>query len=156
MRFFVLAVGNRMPAWIESGFQEYARRMPRHARVELREIRPERRPPGAVTERVLAAERDRILAALPGNCEAVALDERGSAMTTVQLAEQISRWQAAGRDVAWIIGGADGLHPDLKGKAARLVSLSAMTLPHGLARVLLAEQLYRAVSLLGGHPYHRE
>jgi 23S rRNA (pseudouridine1915-N3)-methyltransferase len=156
MRFFVLAVGNRMPAWIESGFQEYARRMPRHARVELREIRPERRPPGVVTERVLAAERDRILAALPGNCEAVALDERGSAMTTVQLAEQIGRWQAAGRDVAWIIGGADGLHPDLKRKAARLVSLSAMTLPHGLARVLLAEQLYRAVSLLGGHPYHRE
>jgi len=156
MRFFVLAVGNRMPAWIGSGFQEYAKRMPRHARIVLREIRPERRTAGAVTERVLASERDRILAALPDQCEVIALDERGAALSTAQLAEQIARWQAAGRDVAWIIGGPDGLHPDLKRKPHHLVSLSAMTLPHGLARVLLAEQLYRAVSILGGHPYHRD
>lgn len=156
MRFIVLAVGQRMPAWIDSGFQEYARRMPRHARIELREIRPERRTAGSVTARVLEAERDRILAALPARCEAIVLDERGAALTTAQLAAEITRWQAEGGEVAWIIGGPDGLHPDLKRRPARLVSLSAMTLPHGLVRVLLAEQLYRAVSLLSGHPYHRE
>lgn len=155
MRFIVLAVGQRMPAWIESGFQEYARRMPRHARIELREIRPERRTAGSVTGRMLDAERDRILAALPERCEVVVLDERGAALSTTQLASEISRWQAEGGDVAWIIGGPDGLHPDLKRTPARLISLSAMTLPHGLVRVLLAEQLYRAMTLLSGHPYHR-
>jgi len=156
MRFIVLAVGQRMPAWIDSGFQEYARRMPRHARIELREIRPERRTAGSVTGRMLDAERDRILAALPERCEVIVLDERGAALSTTQLASQISRWQAQGGDVAWIIGGPDGLHPDLKRTPARLISLSAMTLPHGLVRVLLAEQLYRAMTLLAGHPYHRD
>jgi len=155
MKFLVLAVGNRMPAWIEAGFQEYVKRMPRGARIELREIRPGNRAGGG-TGRALETERDHIRAALPGGCEAVALDERGKAMTTAQLAGQIEQWRAGGRDVAWIIGGPDGLHPEIKREARRMVSLSSMTLPHGLVRVLLAEQLYRAVSLLAGHPYHRE
>jgi 23S rRNA (pseudouridine1915-N3)-methyltransferase len=155
MKFIVLAVGSRMPAWIDAGFEEYARRMPRSARVELREIRPEKRT-GTGRERLLEAEAERIAAALPAGCESVVLDERGKVLTTADLAAQIARWQEAGRDVAWIIGGADGLHPDLKRRASRMISLSAFTLPHGLARVLLAEQLYRAVSLLAGHPYHRE
>jgi 23S rRNA (pseudouridine1915-N3)-methyltransferase len=129
--------------------------MPRGARVELREIRPEKRT-GAARERILEAEAQRIRAALPPGCETVALDERGRALGTAELAAQIARWQEAGRDVAWIIGGADGLHPEIKSRADRVLSLSALTLPHGLARVLLAEQLYRAVSLLSGHPYHRD
>lgn len=155
MKFLVLAVGSRMPAWIEAGFQEYAKRMPRGARIELREVRPGNRS-GAGAGRALEAERDHVRAALPAGCEAVALDERGKALTTIQLAAQIERWRGAGRDVAWIIGGPDGLHPEIKREARQLVSLSPMTLPHGLVRVLLAEQLYRAVSLLAGHPYHRE
>jgi 23S rRNA (pseudouridine1915-N3)-methyltransferase len=154
MRFIVLAVGNRMPAWIEAGFQEYSKRMPREARIELREIRPEKRADGTV-QAALRAERDRILAAAPEGSEIVALDERGKPLSTVQLAREIERWRGEARDVAWVIGGADGLHADLKQRAHRLISLSAMTLPHGLVRVLLAEQLYRAVSLLAGHPYHR-
>ncbi|HET9700071.1 MAG TPA: 23S rRNA (pseudouridine(1915)-N(3))-methyltransferase RlmH [Burkholderiales bacterium] len=155
MKFIVLAVGSRMPAWIDAGFEEYARRMPRAARVELRELKPEKRT-GASRERIMEAEAARIAAALPEGCEIVVLDERGKALTTAELAAQVARWQEGGRDVAWIIGGADGLHPELKRRASRMVSLSAFTLPHGLARVLLAEQLYRAVSLLAGHPYHRE
>lgn len=155
MKFVVLAVGSRMPAWIDAGFQEYARRMPQGARVELREIRPEKRT-GTSRGRLMEVEAERIAAALPEGCEIVVLDERGKALTTAELAAQIARWQESGRDVAWIIGGADGLHPDLKRRANRMISLSAFTLPHGLARVLLAEQLYRAVSLLAGHPYHRE
>ncbi len=155
MKFLVLAVGNRMPAWIEAGFQEYAKRMPRGARMELREVRPGNRAGGGAG-RALEEERDRIRAALPPDCEAVALDERGKAVTTAQLAAQIERWRGGGRDVAFVIGGPDGLHPEIKRQAQRMMSLSPMTLPHGLARVLLAEQLYRAVSLLAGHPYHRE
>ena len=155
MKFIVLAVGSRMPAWIEDGFEEYARRMPRGARVELREIRPEKRT-DAGKARMLEAEAERIRAALPPGCETVVLDARGKALTTAELATQIARWQEAGRDIAWIIGGADGLHPEVKRRADRVLALSAFTLPHGLARVLLAEQLYRAVSLLAGHPYHRE
>ncbi|HEX6829066.1 MAG TPA: 23S rRNA (pseudouridine(1915)-N(3))-methyltransferase RlmH [Burkholderiales bacterium] len=155
MKFIVLAVGSRMPAWIDAGFEEYARRLPRGARIELREIKPEKRTGGG-TERILETEAQRIRAALPPGCETVVLDERGRVLTTAELAAQIARWQEAGRDIAWIIGGADGLHPKLKREADRIVSLSALTLPHGLARVLLAEQLYRAVSLLAGHPDHRE
>jgi 23S rRNA (pseudouridine1915-N3)-methyltransferase len=154
MKFVVLAVGNRMPAWVEAGFQEYSRRMPRESRIELREIRPESRS-GAAAKPALRAERDRILAALPGDCEIVVLDERGKSLSTTELAREVSRWKAGGRNVAWIIGGADGLHADVKQLAHRLISFSALTLPHGLVRVLLAEQLYRAVSLLAGHPYHR-
>ena len=144
-----------MPAWVDAGFAEYAGRMPREARIELDcpQARAARR---ARCKRMLDAEGKRILAALPAGCIKVVLDERGTLFSTMDLARRIARWREAGRDVAFIVGGADGLAESVK-KAADLVwSLSPLTLPHGLARVVLAEQLYRADSILHNHPYHRE
>jgi 23S rRNA (pseudouridine1915-N3)-methyltransferase len=154
MRFLVVAVGHRMPEWVNAGFAEYAGRMPREARIELIALKPA--PRGAPLQRMLDAEGKRILAALPAYCIRVALDERGTLLGTMDLVRRVSRWREAGSDVAFIVGGADGLAESVK-KAAHLVwSLSPLTLPHGLARVALAEQLYRAVSILHNHPYHRE
>lgn len=147
-----------MPAWVDAGFAEYARRMPREAAVELSEVKPERRGQNAgnrTAAQLLAAERGRIEAALGTDCYTVALDEHGEQLTTAQLARSVRRWMESGHDAAFLIGGADGLDAGLKGSAEMLLALSAMTLPHGLARVVLAEQLYRAVSMLGNHPYHR-
>jgi 23S rRNA (pseudouridine1915-N3)-methyltransferase len=155
MRLLVVAVGTRMPQWVDAGFEDYRIRMPREVRVELIEVRPERRVPGVSAERALAGERERIRAALPRGCFTVALDERGRALTSSQFAAQLAKWRQGGCDVAFVVGGADGLAPGIKAEADMLLSLSNMTLPHGLARVLLAEQLYRAHSILSGHPYHR-
>jgi 23S rRNA (pseudouridine1915-N3)-methyltransferase len=156
MRLCVLAVGHRMPEWIVAGYGEYARRMPREARLELIEIKPEPRSGGRSTDQIMAAEAQRILAAVPKNALRVALDERGAGWTTRQLSERMRSWMDGGRDVAFIIGGADGLHESVKSAADQLLALSALTLPHAMVRVLLAEQLYRAYSLLHNHPYHRE
>jgi 23S rRNA (pseudouridine1915-N3)-methyltransferase len=154
MRFLVVAVGHRMPPWVNAGFAEYACRMPREARIELIALKPA--PRGAPRQRMLDAECKRILAALPADCIRVTLDERGTLLSTMDLARRVARWREAGRDVAFIVGGADGLAESVR-KAAHLAwSLSPLTLPHGLARVVLAEQLYRAVSILHNHPYHRE
>ena len=156
MKLYVIAVGNKMPEWITSGFSEYAKRMPREARIELIELKPESRTSGKTTAQIMEAEAQRILAALPQNALRVALDEHGATPTTKQLAAQMQHWLGDGRDVAFIIGGADGLHESVKQAAQGLMALSALTLPHGMVRVLLAEQLYRAHSLLHNHPYHRE
>ncbi len=156
MKFFILAVGNKMPGWVETGFIEYAKRMPHEASIELLEIKPEKRDSGKKVEQLLAAEGARILAALPPKCRIVAMDEHGRQWTTVKLAESISGWMKDGGDTAFIIGGADGLDTGIKNSASELLALSALTLPHGLARVLLAEQLYRAVSIIKRHPYHRK
>lgn len=156
MRLCVVAVGTRMPSWIEAGFADYARRMPREARLELIEIRPEKREGGRTAAQILEAEAARITAALPRGCLRVALDERGRMVTSGELAQMLYSWLTSGRDVAFIIGGADGLAPALREGADLIWSLSPLTLPHGLVRVVLAEQLYRAVSILRGHPYHRE
>lgn len=156
MRLYLLAVGTRMPAWVEEGFAEYRKRMPREARVELVEIRPEKREGGKTADQAMQAEAARINAALPKGCLRVALDERGKSFTSVQLAEQLGEWLASGRDVALVVGGADGLAPEIKDGADLLWSLSPLTLPHPLVRILLAEQLYRAMSILHNHPYHRE
>lgn len=145
-----------MPDWIEAGFNEYQKRMPRSARVDLVEVKPAPRSTGKAVERWLESEAARIREALPSRCFKVVLDERGAALTTSELAQRISGWQHEGRDVGFIIGGADGTHPQVKKDADLLLALSAFTLPHGLCRVLLAEQLYRATSLLAHHPYHRE
>lgn len=145
-----------MPGWVSEAYAEYAKRMPREARIELIEIKPEKRAGGKTTEQVYEAERGRIEAALPAACEVVALDERGQTWSTLELADMMKNWMQGGRDVAFIIGGADGLHPDLKRRARHLWSLSRLTLPHGLVRVVLAEQLYRAMSVIHNHPYHRE
>jgi 23S rRNA (pseudouridine1915-N3)-methyltransferase len=160
MKFQVVAVGHKMPAWIADGFSEYAQRMPRESRIELSEIKPATRGKSAGGETAaakwMALEAERIAAALPARCVKVVLDERGKALTTADLARRIERWRQDGTDVAFIIGGADGTAPELRRDADLLLALSSFTLPHGLCRVMLAEQLYRAVSLLAGHPYHRE
>lgn len=156
MKFLVVAVGQKMPVWISAGFGEYAQRMPRESRIELVEIKPATRSGDKAAEKWMAVEAGRISAALPARCVKVVLDERGKALTTVDFSKRIERWRQDGGDVAFIIGGADGTAPELRRDADLLLGLSAFTLPHGLCRVMLAEQLYRAVSLLAGHPYHRE
>jgi 23S rRNA (pseudouridine1915-N3)-methyltransferase len=157
VKLLVIAVGQRMPAWVDAGFEEYARRMPREANLKLLEVKPEPRSArqGDV-ERLLAAEGKRIAAAVPGNAYRVALDEHGRTCSTRELAERMAAWQMEGRDVAFVIGGPDGLLGSLKRDADLLWSLTPLTLPHGLARVIVAEQLYRAYSILQNHPYHRE
>ena len=154
MKFIVVAIGHRMPAWVDAGFAEYAGRMPRDARIELAALKAALR--GGPVKRILDAEGERILAALPAGCMKVVLDERGTLFDTMALARRMARWREMGRNVAFILGGADGLADSVKKSADLLWSLSPLTLPHGLARVVLAEQLYRAVSILHNHPYHRE
>lgn len=160
MKLRVITVGHKPPEWVAAGFDEYARRMPRSARIDLSEIKPASRsrqtPSEASVARVLAEEKSRILAAIPSGCVKIALDERGKPLSTAELARRLDGWMQEGRDVAFVIGSADGLDRDLKAGADFLLSLSAMTLPHALVRVLLAEQLYRAVSLIRNHPYHRD
>jgi 23S rRNA (pseudouridine1915-N3)-methyltransferase len=156
MKLLILAVGHKMPSWITEGFNEYTKRMPREAKIELLEIKPEPRTTGKSVVQIMEAEAQRIRAALPQDVLRIVLDERGSHWTTKQLAQQMQEWMGGGRDVAFIIGGADGLHESIRGSANQLLALSAMVLPHGMVRVLLAEQLYRAHSLLHNHPYHRE
>ena len=146
-----------MPAWVDAGFDEYARRMPREAAIKLIEIKAEPRSnsDGRSVERVRKAEGSRIAAALPKNAFKVALDERGSNLTTRELADRLAAWQMQGRDVAFVIGGADGLPPAVKHDADFVWSFSRLTLPHSLVRIVLAEQLYRVHSILKNHPYHR-
>lgn len=152
----VAAVGNRLPDWMNDGFAEYAKRMPRELSLELAEIKPEPRTTGKTVEAMMAAEARRIEAALPPRCRRIALDERGAALDTQGLARRLGQWQDEGDDLAFIIGGPDGLDPALKAGAHETLRLSSLTLPHGLARVVLAEALYRAHSLRCGHPYHRD
>ena len=155
MKLRIVAVGHRMPAWVTAGCDEYARRMPRTFPLEIVDIKPEPRVDGKPIAKLLAAEAARIRAACRG-AKVVALDERGQTWTTRMLADALARWCDDGQDVAFVIGSADGLAEEVKRGAAAVVALSALTLPHGLVRVVVAEQLYRVLSLLGGHPYHRE
>ena len=144
-----------MPAWVESACQEYAKRMPRELSLDIIEIKPEKRAAGNSTENIQLIEAKRIIDAV-GKDYCVALDERGGEVGTLQLADKLRDWQSQGRDVALVIGGADGLHASVKQKADWLWALSKLTLPHAMVRVLLAEQLYRAHSVISNHPYHRE
>lgn len=145
-----------MPGWVDAGFEAYARRMPREARLELVEVKAEPRERGPTVERLTQAEARRIRSAFPPGAFKVVLDERGRASTTRELAERLQGWQMGGRDVAFIIGGPDGLAEGIRSEADWLWSLSPLTLPHALVRVVVAEQLYRASSILKNHPYHRE
>jgi 23S rRNA (pseudouridine1915-N3)-methyltransferase len=154
MKLSVVALGQRLPAWIDAGWDDYARRMPREYALRLVELKPEPRGDGRTVAQLLAAEARRIAAATK-DARLVALDEHGKPWSTRALADHLERWRTEGGDVAFVIGSADGLAEGVKRSAAAVVSLSALTLPHGLARVVLAEQLYRAASLLAGHPYHR-
>jgi 23S rRNA (pseudouridine1915-N3)-methyltransferase len=148
-----------MPTWVETACAEYLKRMPREATVEIIDIKPEKRAAGNSTENIQLIEAKRILEAI-GKDYCIALDERGNEVTTLQLAEKFKSWldgsSTSGRDVVLVIGGADGLHSSVKQKADWLWSLSKLTLPHGMVRVMLTEQLYRAHSVICNHPYHRE
>ena len=144
-----------MPRWVNEAFEEYAKRMPRGLRIELVEVRPEPRSGGKTTAQLLDAEGQRIEHSVPRGALRVALDERGRELGTAAFAHWLDARRQEGRDAAFILGGADGLAPAAKSGAELVLRLSAMTLPHGLARVLLAEQLYRAASILNRHPYHR-
>jgi 23S rRNA (pseudouridine1915-N3)-methyltransferase len=155
MQLIITAVGHKMPSWIESGFNEYTKRMPAECRILLKEIKPIERSGSRTAETVMLQERSKIEAALPKGARIVALDEHGKDVTTMQLSQYLTQWQQDGRDVAFVIGGADGLDPGIKANADMLVRISSLTLPHGMVRVLLAEQLYRAWSITQNHPYHR-
>lgn len=155
MKLAILAVGHRQPDWVNAGCGEYLKRMPRELSASVTEIKPE--PRGSKTrEQLLAAEKARLRDALPGSCRLVVLDEKGDDLTTLQLARRLEVWMQDGRDVALLIGGADGLDEEFKQLASDKLRLSSLTLPHGMARLVLCEQLYRAISVLKNHPYHRE
>jgi 23S rRNA (pseudouridine1915-N3)-methyltransferase len=155
MKLRIISVGHKMPSWVEIACAEYTKRMPRESTVEIIDIKPEKRAAGNSTENIQLIEAKRILEAV-GKDFCIALDERGQEVTTLQLADKFKDWQASSRDVALIIGGADGLHTSVKQKADWLWGLSKLTLPHAMVRVLLVEQLYRAHSVITNHPYHRE
>jgi len=144
-----------MPPWVNAAFEDYARRLPRDFTLELIEVKPEPRDRGKTVAQILAAEA-RHIAAATKSLRIVALDERGEMWTTARFAERLRNWREDGRDLAFVIGSADGIAATIKRDADVTMALSALTLPHGLARILLVEQLYRAISLLQGHPYHRE
>ncbi len=155
MRLSILAVGHRSPEWVVSGCAEYLKRMPRELPLSVVEIKPE--PRGSKTrEQLLAAEKGRLQQALQGYQRVVVLDERGDDLTTIKLAQCLEAWMREGGDTAFIIGGADGIDPEIKQRSDAMIRLSSLTLPHAMARLVLCEQLYRAYSVVRNHPYHRE
>jgi len=155
MRIRVISVGHRLPEWLSAGFDHYARRLPREWAFEAVELRGEPRDRGRSVAQMLTAEAARIATAAAGHL-VIALDERGLSLTTAAFAARLGKWQASSADLAFVIGSADGLAESVKSDAAAIIALSAMTLPHGLARLLLVEQLYRAHTMMTGHPYHRD
>lgn len=155
MKLRVVAVGQRVPAWAQAAWDDYAKRFPPELGVELRAVKTEPRASRA-RDTLLAAERSRIEAAVPRGSRVVVLDERGDALGTLALAQRLLQWQRGGDDVALVIGGPDGLDPALRAAAHERIRLSDLTLPHAMVRVLLIEQLYRAWSVNANHPYHRE
>ena len=156
MRLIVVAIGQRQPAWADAAWDDFAKRFPPEMRLELKALKAEPRTGGKPVAALKAAEAQRIEQALPKGVRRVVLDERGERLTTAQLAKRLAFWKGDGRDVAFVIGGPDGLDDAVLASADETLRLSDLTLPHALARVLLAEALYRAWSLDSGHPYHRE
>jgi 23S rRNA (pseudouridine1915-N3)-methyltransferase len=151
----LLSVGRRMPGWIDTGYREYARRLPPECALKLVEIDPGHRGKGSSTKVARRTEGERLLAAVPKRAQVIALDVRGRSWSTEQLADQLAGWMSTGRDLALFVGGPEGLAKPCIERAEHLWSLSALTFPHAMVRVILAEQLYRAWSILKGHPYHR-
>ena len=155
MKLLLLAVGQRQPAWADTAYADFAKRFPPELKLELRAVKAE--PRGSKTaEQLMAAEATRLEAAVPKGARRVVLDERSTRLTTLQLAERIKAWMNDGRDVALLVGGPDGLDATLKASADETLRLSDLTLPHAFVRVLLAEALYRAWTVIVNHPYHRE
>lgn len=155
MRIHLLAVGTRMPSWVVEGYREYTKRLPRECSLQLVEIPPAKRHKSLSAEQARQQEGQAILAALPKDCSVVALDVRGKPWSTETLATQLDDWLVSGRDVALLVGGPDGLSDACLERADQRWSLSALTYPHALVRIVLAEQLYRAWTISTGHPYHR-
>ncbi|HQR97815.1 MULTISPECIES: 23S rRNA (pseudouridine(1915)-N(3))-methyltransferase RlmH [unclassified Polaromonas] len=155
MRLTIVAVGQKVPDWAQTAYDDYAKRFPPELKVELKAVKTEPRA-SKTLENLLAAERQRIEAVIPKGTRIIALDERGTAVTTVALSARLTGWQLGGDDVAIVIGGPDGLDPAFKQAAHERLRLSDLTLPHAMVRVLLIEQLYRAWSITVNHPYHRE
>jgi 23S rRNA (pseudouridine1915-N3)-methyltransferase len=155
VRLLIVAVGQRVPDWAQTAWDDYAKRFPFELKVELKAVKTEPRSSKSL-ETLYAAERARIEAAIPKGFRIVALDERGSNMSTMALAGKLKDWQLSGDDVALVIGGPDGLDPAFRQAAHERIRLSDLTLPHAMVRVLLIEQLYRAWSINANHPYHRE
>ncbi len=160
MKLVIVAVGQKMPDWAQTAFDDYAKRFPSELPLVVKTVKTEPRSGGKTTEQLMQAEAQRIEVAIDSACNkgrrVVALDERGTTLTTKALAQRLHGWQQEGDDVALIIGGPDGILPALRQQAHERIRLSDMTLPHAMARVLLVEQLYRAWSVNAGHPYHRE
>jgi len=151
MRAWLIAIGERMPAWVADGFSEYSKRLSHELPLQLVEISTKSRDPA----RIAAGEGDALIAAIPKGAHVVALDGRGKPWSSEELATQLSRWRMLGKDLAFLIGGPEGLAPAALERADQRWSLGPLTLPHPLVRILVAEQLYRAVSQLANHPYHR-
>lgn len=156
MKLIIAAVGTRMPGWVETGFTEFAKRLPRDCPLELLEVKAEPRTNGKTAAAMMSAEAERLRAAIPARRRLVVLDERGDDLTTKQLAARLEKWMGLGDDVVFAIGGPDGLDPAFKAEAQEMLRLSSLTLPHAMVRPLLAEALYRAWSVVNHHPYHRE
>jgi 23S rRNA (pseudouridine1915-N3)-methyltransferase len=156
VKLLIAAVGTKMPGWVEAGFDEYAKRFPRDCPLELIEVRAEPRTTGKTPAAMMELEAGRLRQAMPPRARLVILDERGEDMTSRKLSGRLQKWQDSGDDVAFVIGGPDGLAPTLKQSAHETMRLSSLTLPHAMVRVMLAEALYRAWSLLNNHPYHRD
>ncbi len=155
MEIRLLAVGTKMPRWIEQGFEEYAKRMPPECRLVLQEINAGKRSKGADIARLTRMEGQQITSAIPKGARTVALEVKGKAWSTEKLAQRLQYWMEEGRDVAFIVGGPEGIEPSVSQAADEKWSLSPLTLPHPIVRVIIAEQIYRAWSILRGHPYHR-
>jgi 23S rRNA (pseudouridine1915-N3)-methyltransferase len=155
MKIKIISVGHKMPSWVDEACAEYIKRMPRELGVEILSIKPGKRAAGKNALTVQEEESKKIIE-LSGKDYMIALDERGVQLSTLELADHMKKWLSQGQDVSIIIGGADGLHPNIKSSANSLIGLSKLTLPHAMVRVLLCEQLYRAWSVINHHPYHRE
>ena len=155
MRFLLLAVGQKMPGWVMQGFEEYQKRMPRECPLQLKEIPTAKRGKQAAIQKWQDEEAERLLAAIPASTHVVALDQHGKSWSTEALAGHIEHWMTLGQDVALLIGGPDGLSHAVRQRADQIWSLSALTLPHPLVRVVVAEQLYRAMMVIKNHPYHK-
>lgn len=155
MKLLLVAVGQRQPAWADTAYDDFAKRFPPEMRLELKAVKAE--PRGSKTaEQLMAAEASRLEACIPKGARRIVLDERGTRLTTVQLAERMKAWMNDGRDAVLLVGGPDGLDAKLKATADETMRLSDLTLPHAFVRVLLAEALYRAWTVMVNHPYHRE
>jgi 23S rRNA (pseudouridine1915-N3)-methyltransferase len=147
MKLLIISIGDKMPSWIQKGFEEFQKRMPKECELKLLEIQSKNLGKNTLGD---------FIKKIPSKCTIIALDEHGESWNTLQLVKNLEKWKMSGKNIVFLIGGADGLDPELLKTADQCWSLSKLTFPHMFVRVLVAEQLYRAVSIISGHPYHRE